>query len=337
MATKYGKMLVMKKINRDLEKIYQMIDSSHEQADQCYRAPVAGDIPRCRICGSQNAELFVSVWGKYHYYECRQCGSLFLWNLPDIAKMYTGNDTMNGKYLIDETVYEQRVKMISEPKVRFVLDQCRENGIHVEQWTDIGCGGGEVLRVLQNSGIQGYGIESDDNECEFAASKGLKVYNRYIDVDKNDNFINDLIRESDVVSILNVLEHVAEPVRFIRYFLEKMRRGGIIVFEVPRHPSMASFANMTCNHAVYRHCVAPIHLQVFSECAVKYLLGDGAEIIGKWEFGQGYTDVLTNAMILSGKRSSPLYDRLMDLSNKIQPIIDEAGFADVMFVVARKR
>lgn len=198
-------------------------------------------------------------------------------------------------------------------------------------------GGGEVLRVLQNLNIRGMGIEPDANECEFAASKGLKVYNRYIDVDTDDELINQLIEESDVVSILNVLEHVTEPVQFVRYFLEKMRGGGIFVFEVPRHPSMASFANLTCDHAVYRHCVAPIHLQIFSEDAVEYLLGDEVDVIAKWEFGQGYTDVLTNAMILAEKKSSPLYDRLMDLSNNIQPIIDEAGFGDVMLVVARKR
>ena len=196
---------------------------------------------------------------------------------------------------------------------------------------------GEVLRVLQNLNIQGMGIEPDATECEFAVSKGLKVYNRYIDVDTDDELVNHLIEESDVVSILNVLEHVTEPVRFARYFLKKMRSGRIFVFEVPRHPSMASFANLTCDRAVYRHCVAPIHLQIFSEDSIEYLLGDEADVIAKWEFGQGYTDVLTNAMILAEKKSHPLYDRLMDLSNNIQPIIDEAGLSDVMFVVARKR
>lgn len=111
----------------------------------------------------------------------------------------------------------------------------------------------------------------------------------------------------------------------------------ILTFEVPRHPSLASFANLTCDHAVYRHIVSPVHLQIFSEKSLDNLLGNKFNIIGKWEFGQGYTDLLNNAMILSNKEENSLYMDLMNLNNKIQPIFDESGYADQMLIVAQKK
>ena len=336
MVTKYGKPLQMRQINRNLDEIKKLIDSARQKSDQCYVPPVEGSTPRCRICGSENAEPFVSVWGKYHYYECGNCGSVFLYNLPDVKKLYTGHETANGKHLIDDTVFEQRVNMISAPKVQFVLEICEKAKIPVSQWLDVGCGGGEILRCLQTTNIRAFGIDSDEDEIDFATKKGLDVINCYIDIEDDNPKINKLIQESDVISILNVIEHIVEPAPFVKYIIHNMKPGAVLAFEVPRHPSMASFGNMTCNYAVYRHMVSPIHLQIFSDKSLKYLLGDECEIIGRWDFGQGYTDLLNNAMLLSGRQECSLYVDLLNLSNKIQPIIDEAGFADQMLVVAQK-
>ena len=298
--------------------------------------PKCATSPQCRICGEAHASLFVSVWGKYEYYECENCGAIFLYNLPNVKAMYSGNETMNAADYIDDAVYEQRVETISAPKVQFVLDVCKQTGISINQWLDVGCGGGEILRYLQKSNIIGVGIESDVNECIFAANKGLNVYNYFIDIEKNNETINKLIAESDVVSFINVIEHIENPVEFVKYISKRMHKGAMLVFEVPRHPSVASFANQTCDHAVYRHIVSPIHLQVFSENSLSYLLEDRFSIVGKWEFGQGYGDLLNNAMIVSGLEESALYIELMNLSNKIQPVFDEAGFADQMLIVAQR-
>lgn len=336
MVIKYGKPVQMRQINRNLDGIKSMIDSAHQQSERCYISPAKDAVPRCRICGSENAKLFVSVWGKYHYYECKKCGSVFLHNLPDVKGLYTGHETVSGRYYINDAVFEQRVNMISAPKVHFVLDICEGSKIPVSQWLDIGCGGGEILRYLQTTNIRAVGIESDKNEVDFATKKGLNVINHYIDINTNNTKINKLIQESDVISMLNVIEHIADPVSFVRYIFQNMKPGAIFTFEVPRHPSMASFANLTCAHAVYRHMVSPIHLQIFSDNSLKYLLDDECKMIGKWDFGQGYTDLLNNAMLLSGQQESSLYVDLLNLSNKIQPIIDEAGFADQMLVVVQK-
>ncbi len=126
--------------------------------------------------------------------------------------------------------------------------------------------------------------------------------NYYIDLKCENSQINRIINRNDVVSFFNVLEHMEDPKRFIDYIYNNMHDNAVMVFEVPRHPSIASFANMTYCNIIYRHITSPGHLQVFSEKSIAMLL----------------------------------QDKLNDLSNTIQPIFDEEGLADQILVVAIK-
>lgn len=198
-------------------------------------------------------------------------------------------------------------------------------------------GGGEILRYLKdNTDIKGVGIESDPKECSFMKKMNLKVYETFVDINRDEKKITNLIEHSEIVSLFNVLEHIVNPKEFVEYIAKYMKKDAYIVIEVPRHPSLASFANLTCPNKVYRHIESPQHLQVFSDDAIKYILKESFEIIGNWQFGQGYTDILTNSMILSGVEESSLYEDLMSISNEVQKVVDENGFADQMLVVAKK-
>ncbi len=78
-------------------------------------------------------------------------------------------------------------------------------------------------------------------------------------------------------------------------------------------------------------------MQIFSEDSLVWLLEDLFDIQGKWLFGQGYSDLINNAMLLSGEKENELYHRLMDLSHTIQPVFDRNGLADQILLVAKKR
>lgn len=169
------------------------------------------------------------------------------------------------------------------------------------------------------------------------SGKGLEVHNLFIDIEKENEKTRELLEESDIVSFFNVLEHMVNPKGFLDFIGKRMHPGAVLALEVPRHPSAASFANLTCKNQVYRHIDPPIHLQIFSGDSLGRLLEDQFEIQGKWLFGQGYSDLISNAMLLSGEQENELYHRLMDLSNTIQPVFDRNGLADQILLVARKR
>ncbi len=337
MIEKHGKSIKMTSIKRDLAAIYKAMDENKKTANLWYNGNKSSNNETCRICGSNRRDLFVSMYGKYNYYHCQNCDAIYLDNLPKQNEMYTRDgESLNIKSYIDEEVFLKRVEMISGPKVEFVLDICRAKETKPQKWLDIGCGGGEILEYLKKYDIEPIGIESDPAECRFIHLRGNHVIQKYIDIEKDDPELSALIEKSDIISFINVLEHLVNPVEFIDYLYKNMHKNAIMVFEVPRYPSMASFANLTNPNNVYRHIVPPIHLQIFSDKSIDFLLDKKYRVEGKWFFGQGYTDVVTNAMIQAGKRTSCLYDLMMNISNEVQAIVDKNGFSDQMLIVAIK-
>ncbi len=60
------------------------------------------------------------------------------------------------------------------------------------------------------------------------------------------------------------------------------------------------------------------------------------DVLGMWEFGQGFMDVINNAMLLSGTMSCKLYEMISNMQNDIQRSVDESGLSDQVLVVAKK-
>lgn len=63
MIVRYGKEVQMKKISRDLKAIRTAIEFDRQSFEKYYKAPLKNIKPKCRICGSEQAELFVKIWG----------------------------------------------------------------------------------------------------------------------------------------------------------------------------------------------------------------------------------------------------------------------------------
>jgi SAM-dependent methyltransferase len=206
-------------------------------------------------------------------------------------------------------------------------------------WCDIGCGVGEVLMALksfQQSEYEAIGIESEPKALQFGREKGLNIVEGFLDPNNQMENLLNIISDADIVSMFNVLEHVEYPDRVIDIFKKYMKKGSFLVIEVPRHPSLASFSNLVFPQFTYRHIDPPVHLQIFSEKAIEMLIKDSFQTVGIWEFGQGYTDILTSMVLLNNKKEITLYQHLMDISNNVQKAIDESGFSDIMVVVMYK-
>jgi 2-polyprenyl-3-methyl-5-hydroxy-6-metoxy-1,4-benzoquinol methylase len=335
MIEKYGKTIDFRYINRDLNRIKVHNEHSLEVCGRFYNADSSFD-GKCRICGSTDMTPFCRMNDQYSYFRCNNCNCIVMGNLPNIKEMYVDEKSANGLDHTDLSIYEKRVDMIFKPKVDWILEVCNSNGIKIDKWTDIGCGGGEFLYYLSKLHVEATGIESDPNEVRHTHNLGLNVIENYFEVSKKNKVIDDLVYDSDIVSFMNVLEHVENPASYVDYFYNHMHTGAVLVIEVPRYPSLAALANMTSTNIVYRHITPPNHLQIFSENAIEKMYGGRFEIIGKWGFGEGFTDILNNTMLNSNTDENDLYEKMMNISNDIQFIVDKNGLSDQMIFVARR-
>jgi 2-polyprenyl-3-methyl-5-hydroxy-6-metoxy-1,4-benzoquinol methylase len=91
---------------------------------------------------------------------------------------------------------------------------------------EVGCGPGNFLAMVAQHVQEVRGIEYNEPALELARSKGLKVFRSLEDLDvKKEHF--------DVAFSFHVLEHVADPVSFLKEMSTWVRPGGTIGLSVP--------------------------------------------------------------------------------------------------------
>lgn len=299
----------------------------------------ASDIKKCRVCGSSDISLYFTGYNKYTRYECHNCKCVFLANLPRVEEMYGESDTLNEAFYISDEAFKSRVDIIVAPKVDFVLDVCKEENLTPKSWVDIGSGGGQLLWYAKSLGMKECGIESDKAEYDFCVSKELNVINSFVDPNNIDPSVEKVIKEADIVSMITVLEHIENPKALIDYLAKTMKKESLLVIEVPRHPSVSSYVCSLFPNVVYRHMDLPGHLQIFNEKTMDILYGDAFEPVGKWCFGQGFSDLINLPLV--SKEENPidteLYSKIMTMNNDIQKIIDSNDLGDELLIIARKK
>lgn len=106
---------------------------------------------------------------------------------------------------------------------------------------DIGCGRGEFLEILKEHGIEGKGIDLDEDMVNFCRSKGLNV--ERIDAISYLNKLDD--KSLDGIFIDQVVEHLDPDylVMMLDLSYKKLIYGGAIVIETVNPISFSSFAN----------------------------------------------------------------------------------------------
>lgn len=331
---KFGKRIDVRNINRDINGILNMIENTKESSSKNLNNEQFNK--KCPLCECSKSEFFVDVYN-YIYNNCNNCDSIFLTNIPNTQKLYTDENCVKVEHYVNEELFKKRVNIIAKPKVEYIINVIEKLKLAKDLWIDIGCGVGEILYEVSNKyNIDVIGIESDKREIMFAREKGINILEGFISPDNDDNDVMHIINKADIISLFNVLEHIENPRQLIDYLHKNMKKGAILVFEVPRYPSLASFTNLIGNNNVYRHIVPPQHLFIFSEKSIDVIVENKFEIISKWGFGQGFFDILTNSVIESRLDNLNLYNKLLDISNEVQYTIDSNGFSDQMIFILKK-
>jgi len=96
---------------------------------------------------------------------------------------------------------------------------------------DIGCGDGVFLAVAQARGWDVFGIEASEHlvaALNAGAMAGRVMYGRA------ESFCAGPC-EYDLVVLLNVLEHLREPMRALRNAVQALRPGGVLAVHVPNY------------------------------------------------------------------------------------------------------
>lgn len=202
------------------------LELSAEDAERCFSGVVRESIP-CVGCGSTRFSPEFAKNG-FSYASCLDCGSLFQAPRPPLSAFEAFyRDSVSSRYWAEEffpAVAEVRRERIFRPRAEKLSALCRQKGIAVERVIDVGAGYGILLdewRRLHPS-AQMLAIEPSAVLARECRAKGLEVVE---DVAEN---VTEYQGVADLVVCFEVLEHVYDPLAFVRTLSGFARPGGYV-------------------------------------------------------------------------------------------------------------
>lgn len=202
------------------------LELSASDAERCFADVVRQPIP-CVGCGGSQANHEFEKNG-FAYSSCTACGSLFQSPRPTLAAFEAFyRDSVSSRYWAEvffPAVAEARRERIFKPRAERLSSLCAQKNVQVDKVIDVGAGYGILLdewRALHpNASL--LAIEPSSvlaNECR---AKGLDVIE---DIAEN---VTGYQSYADLVVCFEVLEHVYDPLAFVRTLVNLARPGGYV-------------------------------------------------------------------------------------------------------------
>lgn len=202
------------------------LELSADDATRCF-----SDVSRCSIpcvgCGGSQLNPEFEKNG-FAYASCSDCGSLFQTPRPPIGAFEAFyRDSASGRYWAEvffPVVAEARRERIFKPRAERLSNLCAQKGVVIERIIDVGAGYGILLDELRRLHPQAHllAIEPSAMLAQECRAKGLEVVEDIVENVKGHQVVADL------VVCFEVLEHVYDPLAFVRTLSSLARPGGYV-------------------------------------------------------------------------------------------------------------
>lgn len=178
----------------------------------------------CPVCEQDDRGRFKNYYdGGQKLYRCLNCGFVADYPGPGASTVILSYEEGPFEWGGVESpwLYPGRERALEDIADRILL-----GGGH-GKLLDVGCGDGHFLTICQRKGFDCHGVEDSKALAEHAARAGAQiVQGRY----RSDMFEGSSF---DVISFIQVIEHIPDPRSVIRIAHRHLRAGGILCIEVP--------------------------------------------------------------------------------------------------------
>lgn len=181
----------------------------------------------CTICGELDPDKFKIYFDGYiKLFRCKTCGFVSQFPGPGKLTIVTNyKDSPSLDFLSSGRIFKFPQKALNFKDVIRRITSLKGSDLKI---LDIGCGDGHFLYWCKDYGFDCYGAEENKQLAKYVESVvGCPViqghYNKAM-------FPKECF---DVISMIQVLEHIPTPVLALETVLYHLKPNGIIVIEVP--------------------------------------------------------------------------------------------------------
>jgi 2-polyprenyl-3-methyl-5-hydroxy-6-metoxy-1,4-benzoquinol methylase len=130
---------------------------------------------------------------------------------------------------------------------------------------EIGCGTGQYYEAWKKAGVDWIGVEVNETMLAFCTSRNMPVYELDKVINTNKKF--------DVIFMSQVLEHILEPIEFLKTVGKLLNDHSILYLDVPNQDSITSlYRRINLFHPEYGFVQPMHHLIAYTQKSLKYLL-----------------------------------------------------------------
>lgn len=292
----------------------------------------------CPVCYSKDIHLkypssLKSVVGDYEIsaadvgkhsdiYQCKNCRLGFVCDSDFVSHLVQSynSDTLDEVY---ETEEEGRKK--TARRILAIIANYKGG----KKLLDVGCYTGIFLNCARAVGYDVFGIDASPKAVEVAHKKGLLNVQQGL-LEESDHFLAD--NSFDVITLLDVIEHIPNPQRVLRILYKKLKPLGIIFLSTPNFSSFLARLQKEKWYAVIPH-----HIYYFSYKNLEHILIEaGFKVLNR----STQTRFFSTTYILTRIKAINflLYSFLLIMSKllHLEYIIWPINLRDQLVVIAKK-
>jgi 2-polyprenyl-6-hydroxyphenyl methylase / 3-demethylubiquinone-9 3-methyltransferase len=128
-------------------------------------------------------------------------------------------------------------------------DECSRRPLEGKRALDVGCGAGLLTEPLARLGATVTGIDATPELIAIgrnhSAAQGLQIDYRVGD-------LQELKGEFDLITCMEVIEHVADPAAFVKALAKRLRPDGLLVLSTPNATSWSRLMLITIGEGLGR-------------------------------------------------------------------------------------
>ncbi len=208
---------------------------------------------KCILCNHVDLKQLPIYYSAKGLVKCTNCGLVFMEKIPT-------DEELNSYYKTYAYENNSDISPITIDSYNTLLDQFEKYRSN-NRILDVGCGKGDFLNEAKKRGWEVYGTEYSQKALEICRGNGLNMKQGKL---SPDFFPSDYF---DVITSIEVLEHINNPNEEIEQIRHFLRKGGLFYCTTPNFDSLMRYYLKTD----YNVIVYPEHLAYYTKSTLNQL------------------------------------------------------------------